>query len=109
MSWKTTKQIPHCPKSGRVPCEKLPRKPRQKNAIALPSQRGTDDVNNQAEFRVKNFPANPDNKNAIAVPPERCTADVNNQAEYRVKNFPRNPEEKKRGSSPLPKRYGRCK
>ena len=38
----------HCPKSGRVPCEKLPRKPRKKNAIALPFERCTDDVNNQA-------------------------------------------------------------
>jgi len=83
LSWKTTKKIPHCPKSGRVPCEKLPRKPRKKNAIALPSQRGTDDVNNQAEFRVKNSPGNPENKNAIALPCERGTDDVNNQAEYR--------------------------
>jgi hypothetical protein len=62
LSWKTTKKIPHCPKSGRVPCEKLPRKPRKKNAIALPSQRGTDDVNNQAEFRVKNSSGNPEKK-----------------------------------------------
>ena len=77
------RKIPHCPKSGRVPCEKPSRKPRKKNAIALPSQRGTDDVNNQAEYRVKNFPGNPEKKNAIALPSERGTDDVNNQAEYR--------------------------
>ena len=44
-------------------------------------------VQNQAEFRVKNFPGNPEKKNAIAVPFERCTDDVNNQAEYSVKNL----------------------
>ena len=75
LSWKTKKQIPPCPKSGRVPCEKRPRKPRKKHAIALPSQRGTDDVNNQAEYCVKNPPGNPDKKNALAVPFERCTDD----------------------------------
>ena len=39
-------------------------------------------VQNQAEYRVKNFPGNPQKKNAIAVPSERCTDDANNQAEY---------------------------
>ena len=82
--------------------------PRKKNGLAVPSERCTDDVNNQAEYRVNKFPGNPEQKNAVAVPSERCTDDANNQAEYRVKNFPRNPE-KKRDSSPLRKMYGRCK
>ena len=51
-------------------------------------------VQNQAEYRVKNFPGNPEKENAIAVPSERCTDDANNQAEYHVKNFPGNPEKK---------------
>ena len=54
----------------------------KKNAIAVPFERCTDDVNNQAEYRVKNFPRNPEKKNAIALPFERCTDDANNQAEY---------------------------
>ena len=69
---------------------------KQNKAIAVPSERCTDDVNNQAQYRVKNFPGNPAKKNAVAVPSERCTDDANNQAEYRVKNFPGNPEQKTR-------------
>ena len=33
-----------------------------KNAIAVPSERCTADVNNQAEYRVQNFPENPQKK-----------------------------------------------
>jgi hypothetical protein len=81
-----------------------PGKPEQKNALAVPSERCTDDVNNQAEGTQKKqrdssplrkrcrvpcetFPREPTNKNAVAVPFERCTDDVNNQAEYSVKNL----------------------
>ena len=63
----------------------IPETQKTKNAIALPSERCTDDVNNQAELRVKNFPGNPEKKNALALPSERGTDDVNNQAEYRQK------------------------
>ena len=41
---------------------KLPKEPRKTNAIALPFERCTDDVHNQAEYRVKNFPRNPEKK-----------------------------------------------
>ena len=49
-------------KSGRVPCEKPSREPTTKNAIAVPFERCTDDVNNQAEYRVKNPAGNPGKK-----------------------------------------------
>ena len=66
----------------------FPGTPEKNNALAVPSERCTDDVNNQAEGTQK--------KNAIALPSERGMDDVNNQAEYRVKHFPGNPQTKTR-------------
>ena len=40
----------------------FPGNPQNINAIAVPSERCTDDVNNQAEYRAKNFPGNPEEK-----------------------------------------------
>ena len=40
----------------------FPGNPVKQNAIAVPSERCTDDAKNQAEYHVKNFPGNPEEK-----------------------------------------------
>ena len=54
--------LPKPPKDVRTMSIIRQREPRKENAIGLPPGRGREDVNNEAEYRVKHFPGTPQTK-----------------------------------------------